>query len=200
MHEKGAADYIRWGQQKFKKTDGFENLISKHLLKGRKIARVGITHELSLISGKIVAFYSPIPVIMTDNFIFIRTFNWEDDKIIAAYLNSSVFLLTYFILRREKTGALGQIFGTDMRNFYCLNPKKINFSDRQDLLKIFDSFVLESENLPPIPKQIKLAIKDNRNIKYQLDRKICEIISIENVPEFLKQVYQVLNLELKKFN
>ena len=137
---------------------------------------------------------------MTDNFIFIRTFNEEDDKIIAAYLNSSIFLLTYLILRREKTGSLGQIFGTDMRNFYCLNPRKVNRVDREDLLEIFDKYIEKSENFPSLSKQIQLATKDKSHLRFRLDRKLSEILNINNVSEFQDQLYAVLNKEINKFN
>jgi len=137
---------------------------------------------------------------MTDNFIFIRTFNEEDDKIIAAYLNSSIFLLTYLILRREKTGSLGQIFGTDMRNFYCLNPRKVKRVDREDLLEIFDKYIEKSENFPSLSKQIQLATKDKSHLRFRLDRKLSEILNINNVSEFQDQLYAVLNKEINKFN
>jgi hypothetical protein len=197
--ERDVTKYIRWGSSQFKKSEGFESLAFKHVLKGRKIARVGISHELSLISSTIVAYYSPTPIIMTDNFIFIRTLNEENDKIIAAYLNSSIFLLTYLILRREKTGSLGQIFGTDMRNFYILNPKKVTNKDREDLLTLFDKFIDESENFPPLSNQILLAMENKTNIRYLLDKKIIEILQLANLSKFQKQLYEVLNKEFSKF-
>ncbi len=196
---KDITEYIRWGSNKFKKNDGFESLAFKHVKKGRKIARVGIAHELSLISSTIIAYYSPTPIIMTDNFIFIRTFDEKDDKIIAAYLNSSIFLLTYLNLRREKTGSLGQIFGIDMRNFYILNPKKVNNKDREDLLAIFDKFIDESENLPPLPEQILLAMQKKNYTRYLLDKKILEILQLRDLPNFHMKLYEVLNKEFTKF-
>ncbi len=198
-HDNSITQYIRWGKKKFNKKDGFETLTNNHVRKGRKIARVGIAHELSLITSRIVAFYSPVPLIMTDNFIFIRTFRQDDDKIIAAYLNSSIFLLTYLILRREKSGALGQIFGTDMRNFYCLDPKKVTKADREELLKIFDKYIEESEVMPPFPQQILITMENNKCNRFLLDKKICEILKIANLPEFQQQLYEVLNKELCKF-
>lgn len=199
LHDNSTTQYIRWGKKKFNKKEGFETLTNNHIKKGRKIARVGIAHELSLITSRIVAFYSPIPVIMTDNFIFIRTFKQDDDKIIAAYLNSSIFLLTYLILRREKSGALGQIFGTDMRNFYCLDPKKVTKADREELLKIFDKYIEESEVMPPFPQQILITMENDKCNRFLLDKKICEILKIANLPEFQQQLYEVLNKELCKF-
>lgn len=200
LQEENIAEYVRWGTDTFAKNLGFETLTNKQISKGRKIARVGIVHELSLISSTILAYYCPTPIVMTDNFIFIRTFNEEDDKIIAAYLNSSIFLLTYLILRREKTGSLGQIFGTDMRNFYCLNPRKVNRVDREDLLEIFDKYIEKSENFPSLSKQIQLATKDKSHLRFRLDRKLSEILNINNVSEFQDQLYAVLNKEINKFN
>ncbi|MFX0084879.1 MAG: class I SAM-dependent DNA methyltransferase [Candidatus Hodarchaeota archaeon] len=192
-------EYIRWGSNKFKKDEGFESLAFKQVKKGRKIARVGITHELSLTSSAIVAYYSHNPTVMTDNFIFIRTFREKDDKIIAAYLNSSIFLLTYMILRRGKTGSLGQIFGIDMRNFYILNPKKVNDKDREDLLGIFDIFIDESDNFPPFSEQIQLAMQNKNSPRYLLDKKIIEILQLRDQPKFQKQLYEILNKEFTKF-
>ncbi|UCG01409.1 MAG: N-6 DNA methylase [Candidatus Heimdallarchaeota archaeon] len=191
--------YVNWGVQKFRKT-GFETLAFKHIEKGRKIARIAITHELSLLSNKIIAYYSPNPVILSDNFIFIRTYEEFHDKIIAAYLNSSIFLLTYFVLRREKTGALGQIFGTDVRNFFCLDPKKVIDVDRRDLFQIFDQFILESSHFKSFYYQIKDAMNNKNHIRHLLDRKICEILGVPDVPIFMKQVYEILNEELYKFH
>ena len=197
--EKAVEDYVRWGIQKFQKT-GFETLTYNHIVKGRKIARVGITHELSLVSNKIIAYYSPNPVILSDNFIFIRTFNEENDRILAAYLNSSVFILTYFALRREKTGALGQIFGTDMRNFFCLDPRKVTKTDRNELQQIFDRFILESSHFSSFYHQIVGAIKNKNHIRFLLDKKICEILMINDIPNFLRQLYETLIEEFSKFN
>lgn len=198
--EVGIKDYIQWGVNKFQKQRGFETLTHKHITKGRKIARVGITHELSLISSKIIAYYSPNPVIFTDNFIFIRTFDEENDKIIAAYLNSSVFFLTYFVLRREKTGALGQIFGTDLRNFFCLNPYKVTKTDRKELIQIFDRFIIESSHFPSFYNQIQGALKNRNHIRFLLDKKICEILKLNDVSTFMSQLYETLTKELNKFN
>ncbi|MFW9903865.1 MAG: class I SAM-dependent DNA methyltransferase [Candidatus Thorarchaeota archaeon] len=197
--EEAIKDYIAWGVQKFQKS-GFENLAYKHMEKGRKIARIAITHELSLETSKIITFYSPTPIILSDNFIFIRTYKEHLDKIIAAYLNSSIFLLTYFVLRREKTGALGQIFGTDMRNFFCLNPKKVTKTDQKELFRIFDQFILESSDFDTFYYQIQDAKKNENHIRFLLDKKICEILKVPNVPSFINQVYEVLSEELKKFH
>ena len=197
--ETAIQDYIAWGVQKFQRT-GFENLISKHIEKGRKIARIAITHKLSLQSNKILTYYSPNPIILSDNFIFIRTFKEYHDKILAAYLNSSIFLLTYFVLRREKTGALGQIFGTDMRNFFCLNPSKVTDLDRRDLIRIFDQFILESSHFDSFYFQIKDAMQNKNHIRFLLDRKICEILLVPNVPSFINQIYEILSEELYKFH
>lgn len=199
MLEKAIQDYITWGVQKFQKT-GFEYLVSKHVKKGRKIARIAITHELSLQSNKILTYYSPNPVIISDNFIFIRTLYEPHDKILAAYLNSSIFLLTYFVLRREKTGALGQIFGTDMRNFFCLNPKKVTEIDRKELFRFFDQFILESSDFDTFYCQIQGARMNENHILFLLDKKICEILKVPDVPSFINQVYEVLSEELKKFH
>ncbi|MFX0124481.1 MAG: class I SAM-dependent DNA methyltransferase, partial [Candidatus Hodarchaeota archaeon] len=197
--EHAIMDYIRWGIQKFQKS-GFETLAYKHIEKGRKIARVAITHELSLQSNKIIAYYSPNPVILSDNFIFIRTFKEHDDKILAAYLNSSIFLLTYLVLRREKAGALGQIFGTDVRNFFCLDPKYVTNDDRRELFQIFDLFILESSFFKTFYNQIKEAMQNKDHIRYLLDIKICEILRIPDISTFVKQVYEILIEELDKFH
>lgn len=199
IKEEAVEEYVKWGIQKFQR-NGFESLTYKHIEKGRKIARVGITHEISLRSSSIVAYFSPDPIILTDNFIFIRTFDEEKDKIIAAYLNSSVFLLTYFVLRREKTGALGQIFGTDIRNFFCLNPAKVTKTDRKELIQIFDRFAQESSHFPPFLYQIKYAKKDKNHIRFLLDKKVCEILELSDVSNFLRQLYETLIEELNKFN
>ncbi len=197
--EEAIKDYIRWGVQKFQRSE-FETLAFKHLEKGRKIARIAITHELSLQSNKIIAYYSPNPVILSDNFIFIRTSKDFKDKILAAYLNSSIFLLTYFVLRREKTGALGQIFGTDVRNFFCLDPKEVTNTARGELFQIFDQFILESSRFKSFYYQIEEAKKDKNHIRYILDKKICEILMVPDVPTFMKQVYEILSEELYKFH
>jgi type I restriction-modification system DNA methylase subunit len=191
--------YRLWGYKKFGKDRGFENLAYNQVKRKRKIARTGISHEISLKSNRIIAFYSPIPVFMSDNFIFIRTFNEENDKILSAYLNSSVFLLTYLILRREKTGALGQIFGTDLRNFFCLDPRKVNNNDKKDLLQIFDQFINESPNFPSLLHQIQKANKNKNNIRFRLDFKICELLAFQNIPLFLKQLYEILNEDLSNY-
>ncbi|MFX0013105.1 MAG: class I SAM-dependent DNA methyltransferase [Promethearchaeota archaeon] len=196
--EKDVDNYIKWAVQKFQKT-GFESLTFRHISQKRKIARVAITHKLSLISSKIITYYSPKPIVLTDNFIFIRTFNKENDKILAAYLNSSIFLLTYLILRREKSGALGQIFGTDVRNFFCLDPRKVSYSDRLELIKLFDHFIKESSFFPSFREQINKAKEERDNIRFLLDEKICETLGIKDIPLFLKQLYETLIEELKKF-
>jgi type I restriction-modification system DNA methylase subunit len=192
-------DYIAWGVQKFQKS-GFENLAYKHIEKGRKKARIAIVHELSLESSKIITYYFPNPIILSDNFIFIRTFKERLDKILAAYLNSSIFLLTYLVLRREKTGALGQIFGTDMRNFFCLNPNIVTEIDRKELFDIFDQFILESSDFDTFYYQIQDAKRKEKHIRFLLDKKICEILMVPDVPSFINQVYEVLSEELKKFH
>ncbi|MFX0049980.1 MAG: class I SAM-dependent DNA methyltransferase [Candidatus Hermodarchaeota archaeon] len=191
--------YIQWGMKKFGKDPGFERLTYDHIRKRRKLAHIGITHELSLVSNKIIAYYYPENICLSDNFIFIRTSDEKRDKILAAYFNSSIFLLTYFVLRREKGGALGQIFGTDMRNFFSLDPSKINATNQNELFKIFDRFIQESRSFQPFKFQLSSALEDNSNIRYLLDKKICEILKIEESQTFLKQLYETLISELIKF-
>ncbi len=197
--EEPVKDFIQWGVDKFQKQQGFETLAYNHINQGRKIARVGITHEISLNSNRFVAFYSPIPLVLTDNFIFIRTFDEEKDKVLAAYLNSSIFLLTYFVLRREKTGPLGQVFGSDVRNFFCLNPHKVKKADCKELLQIFDRFIQESGDFSSIYSQIQGAMTNRNKIRLLLDTKICEILMINDIPAFLRQLYETLSEELNKF-
>ncbi|MFX0172336.1 MAG: class I SAM-dependent DNA methyltransferase [Candidatus Hodarchaeota archaeon] len=192
--------YIQWGMKKFSKNPGFEKLTYEHIRKGRKLAHTGIIHELSLLSNKIIAYYYPETICLSDNFIFIRTSDEKKDKILAAYFNSSIFLLTYFVLRREKGGALGQIFGTDMRNFFSLDPNKIKATDQNELLKIFDKFIQGSKSFQPFRFQLSSALEDKNNIRYLLDKKICEILKIEESQTFLKQLYETLISELIKFN
>ncbi|UCE15001.1 MAG: SAM-dependent DNA methyltransferase [Candidatus Heimdallarchaeota archaeon] len=197
--EEGVQEYVQWGSQKFQKQPGFETLAFIHVSKGRKIARVGVTHELSLSTNNIIAYYSPEPAIFTDNFIFIRTYDEEADKTLAAYLNSSLFLLTYFVLRRVKSGALGQIFGTDMRNFFCLNPHHVSEDDREELFQIFDRFAAESSTFPPFLNQIQDALGDKDHPRFHLDRKICEILKLKKIPNFMRQLYETLIIELNKY-
>ena len=191
--------YIQWGINKFQKKPGFETLTYNHINRGRKIARVGITHEISMNSNKILAFFSPTPLVLTDNFIFIRTFEKEADKVLAAYLNSSLFLLTYFVLRREKTGPLGQVFGSDVRNFFCLNPHRVSKSDSKELLQIFDLFIHKSKNFTSFYSQIQGAMTNKFNVRFLLDKKICEILMLNDTPTFLRQLYETLSEELNKF-
>ncbi len=197
--EKPVKEYIHWGVDKFQKQQGFETLAYNHINQGRKIARVGITQEISLNSNKFVAFYSPTPLVLTDNFIFIRTFDEEKDKVLAAYLNSSVYLLTYFVLRREKTGPLGQVFGSDVRNFVCLNPHKVTKVDSKELIQIFDRFIQESGDFTSFYSQIQEAMTNRNNTRFLLDTKICEILMINDIPVFLRQLYETLSEELNKF-
>ena len=73
-------------------------------------------------------------------------------------------------------------------------------TDQKELFRIFDQFILKSSSFDTFYYQVKDAKLNENHIRFLLDKKICEILKVPDVPSFLNQVYEVLNEELKKFH
>ncbi|NHJ01108.1 MAG: hypothetical protein EAX86_03150 [Candidatus Heimdallarchaeota archaeon] len=188
--------YIKWGQKKFSKTDGFHALTFNQISQGRKIARVAIIHKFSLNSGRFLAFFVKNKCVISDNFIFIRTGDVSHDKVLAAYFNSTIFLATYLILRREKISSLGQIFGTDLRNFFCLNPKLLANKDSKVLCEAFDEFNRKSDQFLSLKDQIRELSQGKFLSRYRLDFALCQVLQINDIENFIKELYKTMQNEI----
>ena len=199
FHDSDTSKYIEWGQKKFARKEGFEGITYNQISRGWKIARVAIIHKFSLSSGKFLSFYTQSKCVISDNFIFIRTHDVLHDKILAAYLNSTIFLLTYLILRREKVSSLGQIFGTDFRNYFILHPKIVKKNDSIKLCAVFDQFIQESGSFSSLRGQLRDLSLGGRTLRYELDYAICEIMRINQIEKFLCQLYETIYNEIIRF-
>ena len=96
----------------------------------------------------------------TKNFYVIRNLSKDDSKLLAAWLNSSFFLVLFLVCRREIGGSYGRLQIMDyMNESLFLDLSKISSQSRVSIINEFDK--IRKVKLPPIPNQISCQKKKN---------------------------------------
>jgi methylase of polypeptide subunit release factors len=188
--------YIRWGEETFdaRIPRSFPYVLTNHKERKRKMARVIIPEKIRLNTSAIMAYYFEEPVFLNNNSNFIRTENPRKDKVIAAYLNSSLFLLVYLSIRRPRSNAFGELKGVDFRFSPIINVHNMSDEIAKEICAAFDEFIRISDQLPVFRDQVQAAMIDPKHPRRKLDELFCSYLRLDQ--RHLTSLYEIVEAEI----
>lgn len=127
-------------------------------------------------------------LICSKNFYVLRNSSPDQAKLLAAWLNSTFFIILYLLSRREIGGSYGRLQIIDyMKEPLFLDASKILTSQRNQIFEEFDT--MRKLNLPPIPEQLQLPQRK------ALDLAIIQSIYLSEKVEkkLLSEIYVLLD-------
>ena len=178
------------------------NQFKQQLIKiGKKFnysARIAFAHRFDLTTGSILCYFTEKTVSLNQNWFSISGLQEKDEKLYVAWFNSSLFLLSYIISRRQQRGPFGQTAVGQLRKFLVPTPGLFTDKEVDDIFNAFSDFCKSKLIDVAISDQIKLTIT-NKNERYKLDLKILEIIDKKRKDKgkILKKLYKLIDNEIE---
>ena len=129
--------------------------------------------KMAITSSGIICHYSEQKITSTKNFYILTLNDRTQDKLLAAWLNSTLFLGMYLLNRREIGSSYGRMQIVDiLKTELFVDLKILNSDSRSSIILQFDK--LCEENIPNFPIQI------SSKIKYELDWAILRALGFES--------------------
>ncbi len=120
--------------------------------------RLFLIDKFGISTTSVMAHFLDNEIPSTKNFYVIRNLSKDDSKLLAAWLNSSFFLVLFLVCRREIGGSYGRLQIMDyMNESLFIDLTKISNQNRALIINEFDK--IRKIKLPPIPNQISCQIK-----------------------------------------
>ncbi len=193
----GVKDYISWGESlnlpaKTRFGSRWATHVHDQVVVKQPIGRVFIPDKVSLASHATLVHYLDEKMLASKNFyLFVRDYESKTtlissevnlaEKLLAAWMCSSLFLFLNTVQRREIGGSLGRLQIIDYMNnpllldvvtlFRGMKNKNNEFLAEwmQKTLEIFDTF--RKRALPPIPQQL-----DDDHVRAELDNQFVTLL------------------------
>ncbi|MFX0051500.1 MAG: hypothetical protein ACFE8U_09430, partial [Candidatus Hermodarchaeota archaeon] len=152
--------------------------------------------KFSISTTSVLGHYFEIRTSCSKNFYLIRNYNTNQAKLLAAWCNSTFFIVLFLSIRREIGGSYGRLQIID----YMKEPLFLDFSKCSKTVKdliIIEFDKLRNLKLPSIPLQIRLKKKK------ALDLAIAQGLNIsskeaENLLESMYALLESIFKELEK--
>jgi tRNA1(Val) A37 N6-methylase TrmN6 len=164
---------------------------ASHIHKQMKVKKpyghLFLIDKFGISTTSVMAHFIDIEIPSTKNFYVVRNLSKDDSKLLAAWLNSSFFLLLFLVCRREIGGSYGRLQIMDyMKEPLFVDLFKISHQNRFSINREFDE--MRKINLPPIPDQI------NGQEKKNLDMAIANSLNLpnSNTELLLAEIYSIL--------
>lgn len=143
--------------------------------------------KFGISSTSIMAHFSETKLTCSKNFYVLRRTSHNQAKLLAAWLNSTFFIVLFLLSRREIGGSYGRLQIVD----YTKEPLFLDFSrcklsQKRQILKKFDK--IRKIQLPSIPKQLHLPQRR------ALDLEIAQGLNFseEKAKQLLSEMYELL--------
>lgn len=162
----------KWFQDYINRTKRFSTPARKkfgsewisHIYKQLKIKKpyghLFLIDKFGISTTSVMAHFLDNKTPSTKNFYVIRNLSKDDSKLLAAWLNSSFFLILFLVCRREIGGSYGRLQIMDyMNESLFIDFSKISQQSRVSIINEFDK--ISKIKLPSIPNQISCQIKKN---------------------------------------
>ncbi|UCE14207.1 MAG: N-6 DNA methylase, partial [Candidatus Heimdallarchaeota archaeon] len=149
--------------------------------------------KFSVSSTSVMAHFSEDKLTCSKNFYVLRKKTLDQAKLLAAWLNSTFFVILFLLCRREIGGSYGRLQIID----YMKEPVFLDFSVFSDSVKnqILHEFdKLRKLKLPPIPEQLKLSQRK------ALDMAIIRGLNfpMETEKKLLDEIYDLVEKSLEE--
>lgn len=141
--------------------------------------RIAFPHRFDVTSGSVLCFNGPDYINLSQNWFSIKGLKSDYEKLLVAWFNSSLFLLSYLISRRQQRGPFGQTAVGQLKKYLIPLPDSLS---AQNIEEIYNAF--KNLNTAPllnfsIEEQIKLT-KSNDNERRKLDLIFMKLLKIHN--------------------
>jgi tRNA1(Val) A37 N6-methylase TrmN6 len=111
--------------------------------------------KFGISSTSVMGHFSEKKLICSKNFYVLRDSSPNQAKLLAAWLNSTFFIILFLLSRREIGGSYGRLQIVDyMKEPLFLDVSKCSSSQKNLIIKEFD--IMRKLKLPPIPDQLQL--------------------------------------------
>jgi tRNA1(Val) A37 N6-methylase TrmN6 len=131
----------------------------------------------------------------TKNFYLVRSRSIEQAKLLAAWLNSTFFIILFLMCRREIGGSYGRLQIMDyMEESLFLDVSKLTSQIKDDIIKEFEK--MRNNKLPAIPFQIEKLIKKDLDFAIAKGLKFSE----KESEDLLSEMYSILRNVFKNLN
>jgi len=145
--------------------------------------------KFGISSTSVLGHYFENKISCSKNFYLLRNYNSIQAKLLAAWLNSTFFIILFLCIRREIGGSYGRLQIIDyMREPLFLDFSKCSQIVKDIIIKEFDK--LRNLKLPPIPLQIRSRRKRS------LDLAIAQGLQIH--PEVAETLLEDMYILLEK--
>ncbi|MFX1247724.1 MAG: Eco57I restriction-modification methylase domain-containing protein [Promethearchaeota archaeon] len=150
--------------------------------------------KFSISSTGVMGHFLETKHICSKNFYVLRSDDVEYAKLLAAWLNSSFFIVLFLLSRREIGGSFGRLQIIDyLKEPLFLDVSKILSSQKNQIIREFD--ILRRIQLPMIPEQLKLpqrkaldlAILQGFHFSKKVEKKI-----LSNIYVLLGKTFKIL--------
>lgn len=199
---KGVIDYITWGKKSHEKGsmkvaavkhgEKWYSFIADQIESKGTFGRVAILKKFMPTTRGVLAHYLPYPrgkIWGPNLYYFLSTDKDVYDKVLAAYFNSTLFIASYLISRRQVGKASEEITESILLKLPCINVKEVDEDSRNDILKAFNQ--MNKIKLPPIHQQI------GQPYRYNLDFAISEALGYDDPKTMIGQLYSFVNERIK---
>ena len=152
--------------------------------------------KFGISSTSVMAHFSEIKLTCSKNFYLLRNSSSNQAKLLAAWLNSTFFIVLFLLSRREIGGSYGRLQIIDyMREPLFFDFSQCELSQKHQILKKFD--IMRKMKLPSIPKQLHLHQRKALDLEIAQGLKFSE----EKANRLLRNMYNLLEevfLDLEK--
>jgi tRNA1(Val) A37 N6-methylase TrmN6 len=160
----------------------------------RPWAHLFFIDKFSISSTSVLGHYFENKTSCSKNFYLIRNYDRNQAKLLAAWCNSTFFLLLFLCTRREIGGSYGRLQIIDyMREPLFFDFSKCSEAIKSQIILEFDKF--RKVKLPPIPVQIRLKKKKALDLAIaqglNISKKEAEFL-LENMYVLLESIFKEL--------
>lgn len=121
--------------------------------------------KFSISGTSVLCHYSDQKLTCSKNFYVLKNFDKLDSKIMAAWINSSLYLFLFLINRREIGGSYGRMQISDLKNSQLfININSINSELKIKIENQFNKLLVDQ--LPPLPDQIGMKIRKDLDLLF----------------------------------
>lgn len=143
--------------------------------------------KFGISSTSVMSHFSEMKLICSKNFYVLRKCTLNQAKLLAAWLNSTFFIVLFLLSRREIGGSYGRLQIVDyMKEPLFLDVSMCSSALKSQIIKEFDT--MRKLKLPPIPEQLQLPQRK------ALDLAIVQglYFSMKSGEKFLTKIYALL--------
>lgn len=158
--------------------------IHTQLQSKRPYGHLFIVDKFGITTTGVIAHFTDERLVASKNFYVIDC-PVDQAKLLAAWLNSTIFILLFLASRREIGGAYGRLQIVDYQNEpLFINTHDIDPMISKEIEQVFDIF--RSQPLPPLKKQMTLEIRKNLDLLFLKALGVQE----QEILQFREQIYQ----------